>query len=119
MKGPPSSNGAELQAAARAIRIAKQRGKPALCIVTDSEVVCTAGELYKQRSNSNWRRYDEYKQQSMKIGDRNNFELLEIAMNDYKNVEFKHVPGHSGNQHNMEANRLAREGAKLYRPGYY
>lgn len=121
VKGPPTSTAAELQAAARAINIAGQRGISNLRVFTDSQTVCTAMEHMPDRRDNNWQKFNTFKKQWESIDDRNNFELLESAIKKYPTmkVEFVHVRGHSGNQHNMEAHLLAKEGAKQYHTGYY
>lgn len=122
VKGPPTNTAAELQAAARAISDAGKVGTKSLRVFTDSETVRTAKDIIQKRKENSYQKYNEHKNQWKRAsGDRPNFELLENAIERYPtmNVEFVHVRGHSGNQHNMGADRLAKEGAKQYRTGYY
>lgn len=120
VKGPPTSSAAELQAAARAIEIAAKRGISNLCMYTDSETVRNAMRLIPDRREDNWQRFNEYKNQWERVGDRNNFELLESTIKKYPNVkvEFEHVRRYSHNLHNEQAHFYAKEGAKQFRNIY-
>lgn len=105
MKGPPSSTGAEIQAAVRAIKIAEEKGYSGIRIFTDSETVRTAKDRIAQNQTL--------------ASSRNDVQQLEAALRRYPNVEIIHVPGHGTNPNNQEANRLARGGANMYRTGHY
>lgn len=63
-----------------------------------------------------WRENGYVKSDGNRVVNREDFQGLDRAIrgNPHMEVEFKHVPAHSGHPYNDEADRLAKEGAKRY-----
>ncbi|GAB0092784.1 Ribonuclease H1 [Sergentomyia squamirostris] len=105
--GPPTNNRGEIQAATRAIQIAKQHGETKLRINTDSDFLIKGAQQYVPKWQQNgWRTAD-----GQPVKNRDDFQRLAAEMDGTIDVKFRHVPGHSGDYGNEQADRLAREGA--------
>lgn len=114
--GPATNNRGEIQGARQAIRGAGRAGVTDLRINTDSDFVKKSIESYIPR----WKQNNFIKSNGERVVNEQDFRALDREMNNYPNmnVEFRHVPGHSGNQGNECADRLAKEGARQYNNGY-
>lgn len=113
VRGRPTNNVAEIEAATRAIEIAQTHKVYQLKIRTDSQFVIDAYNKYMHNWVQNeWRLAD-----GSPVQNAEEFKALHQASRYNVNMEvkFEHVPGHSGDIHNMEADRLAKKGAALYR----
>lgn len=111
-----TNSSAEIQAATRAINDAGRMGYDNIRVNTDSDFVRKAAtEWMPTWKENNWN-----KSNGQPVVNRQDFQNLDRAMrnNPKVNVQFHHVPGHSGNPGNEAADRLAKEGAKQYRGGY-
>lgn len=112
-KKKATNNVAEIQSAYIAIAFAKQLGVKKLCINTDSKLVFDAATyLIDEWKENDW--LSLYTGQP--IVDRPYFQRLKKAISENPDItiKFKHLLGHSGNQHHNEADHLARKGAELH-----
>ena len=103
---PVNNQRAELEAANDAMQRARDNGVDKLTVYSDSKYVVDGSNSWSK----NWEQ-NGYKTASG--GDVKHQDLWR-EMQDHKrhmDVEIKHVPGHSGNEHNDKADRLANEGA--------
>lgn len=113
VRGRPTNNVAEIEAATRAIEIAQAHNVYQLIVRTDSQFVIDAYTKYMSNWVQNgWRLAD-----GSPVQNAEEFKALHYAIRRNVNMEvkFQHVPGHSGDQWNMEADRLAKMGAARYR----
>ncbi|XP_037778059.1 ribonuclease H1-like [Penaeus monodon] len=110
VRGRPTNNTAEIQAATYALELAHASGFDKVAIHTDSQFMinCMTSWLKSWKRN-NWKKKD---------GEpvKNKEDLMDLdKASEGLMVKWVHVKGHSGNVGNEEADRLAREGAKLYK----
>ncbi|XP_043242967.1 ribonuclease H1-like isoform X1 [Amphibalanus amphitrite] len=105
---PATNNSAELQAAGRALRLARQAGFSRVLVHTDSRFVieCATRWLRVWRKNG-WRLAG-----GGPVKNRAQLEQLARAMDDVT-VKWNHVRGHSGDGGNAAADRLAVAAAQL------
>ncbi|XP_039282110.1 ribonuclease H1 isoform X2 [Nilaparvata lugens] len=110
VRGRPTNNNAEIQAATEAIRQASKAGVRRLHIFTDSQFLinCITGWIYK------WKRNDWVTADGKPV--KNKIELVELdqciqTMMD--SVMWTHVKGHAGDVGNTQADLLARLGAEM------
>ncbi|BES93577.1 RnaseH [Nesidiocoris tenuis] len=110
VKGAPTNNTAEIQAARIAITQAASAGIKNLAIHTDSKFVidCITKWIHRWKKNG-WK---------LSTGGpvKNKVELLKLdeAIQSLDSVQWIHVRGHCGNLGNEMADRLARDGAEKY-----
>lgn len=116
-KGRPTNNIAEIEAAIHAINLAAEKGIERLTIRTDSRFLVTAYYHYfKFWVPNGWT-----KANGDPVKNTPQFKALLTAVrchSEYMRVQFKHIRGHSGDQFNEEADRLAKIGVKKYRMEY-
>lgn len=111
VKGPPTNNTAEIQAARIAINQAVKADVKRLTINTDSKFVinCITQWIHKWKKN-NWTLTNggpvKNKEELIKLDD---------AVKTLEVVKWNYVAGHNGNVGNEQADRLARSGAQQYR----
>lgn len=103
-------------AAIKAIEIALMYGYKRLTIKSDSKyVIMGATEYYKKWQNRGWKNA-----KGQPVANQEEWKsLLELMLDNRILVQYSHVPGHSGNYGNEEANRLAIEGAIMARDAYF
>ncbi|XP_055716327.1 ribonuclease H1-like [Phlebotomus papatasi] len=107
--GAPTNTIAEIQAARRAIEIAKRNGVRKLRIYCDSLQVIEAVKLWIPNWKMNgWRTTDGHE-----VINKKDYMDLDQALDGTIAVELKHVAAHSGDYGNNQADRLARKGAEL------
>lgn len=102
----------EIQAAIRAIKDCGVEDIDRLCIKTDSRFLVDSVNKWLNR----WRRNGFCKANGEPLANKEDFKELSDVLNKNKHmmIKFEHVPGHCGEPHNEQADRLAREGAELY-----
>lgn len=110
VNGRPTNNVAEIEAATHAIEIAQEYGIGEFLIRTDSQFLIDA--YYKYMDNwvqNGWRLYD-----GRPVKNAEQFKELDrvIRRDPHMELEFEFVRGHSGDEYNMEADRLAKMGAR-------
>lgn len=118
VRGRPTNNVAEIEAVTHAVDIAGKNGvRGDLQVRTDSRFVVDSHDKYMPRWKQNgWRFID-----GGPVKNTEQFQALDSAIrnNPQLNVQLKHVRGHAGDRYNIEADRLARNGAAKYRQSHY
>lgn len=110
--GKPTNNRAEIHAAKRAIEQAAHYGFDALVIKTDSKYLKYA----MTRWIFGWKKYKWWKRNGGRVKNRRDFQALDsVIWKTGMNVWWSYVPAHSGIYGNDQADRLARDGVKMYR----
>ncbi|GAB0092782.1 Ribonuclease H1 [Sergentomyia squamirostris] len=105
--GPPTNNRGEIQAAWRAIQVAKQHGETKLRINTDSDFLIKSIEKYMPKWKLNgWKTAN-----GQKVKNKDDFLRLDAELDGTIDVKWKHVRGHKGIYGNEQADLLARQGA--------
>lgn len=111
VEGRATNNAGEIQGAIHAIKDCIRERVKYLRINTDSEFLCNAVDKWLPR----WERNGFCKANGEPLANKYDFmELSELLDTSSMQIEFIHVSGHSGDQYNDEADRLAREGAHQY-----
>lgn len=112
VEGRATNNAGEIQGATRAIRDCGDSGIPRLCINTDSDFLRVSVE----KRMFFWRQNGFRKVNGEPLANQDDFIELSNAMDENSNmdIQFHHVPAHSGNKYNDEADRLAKIGASYY-----
>uniref|UniRef100_A0A0A9YCY3 Ribonuclease H1 n=1 Tax=Lygus hesperus TaxID=30085 RepID=A0A0A9YCY3_LYGHE len=110
VKGPPTNNTAEIQAARVAITQAAKAGIKRLSIHTDSKFVIDSITKWIHR----WKKNDWKLKSGGPVKNRTEFVKLDDAIQLVEVVEWVYVRGHMGNVGNEKADMLAREGASQY-----
>ncbi|OQV15745.1 putative Ribonuclease H1 [Hypsibius exemplaris] len=111
LPGRPTNNRAEIHAAVKAIRQAKEMGKSKIIIHTDSQFVVNSVQLWiPSWIQNNWKLAG-----GGQVVNRADFEVLLEVMNGIE-VDWIHVRGHQGVWGNEEADRLANEGSLMELP---
>uniref|UniRef100_A0A0V0GC64 Ribonuclease H1 n=1 Tax=Triatoma dimidiata TaxID=72491 RepID=A0A0V0GC64_TRIDM len=111
VKGPPTNNTAEIQAARIAITQAYRAGVTKLSVHTDSQFLinCITQWIYKWKKN-------EWKLTSGgPVKNKDELVKLDAAIQSVEAVEWIHVQGHNGILGNEMADSLARQGASQYK----
>ncbi|XP_018320420.1 ribonuclease H1 isoform X2 [Agrilus planipennis] len=112
VKGRPTNNTAEIQACIRAIEKAHSNGIKKLLIKTDSQfVINSMTKWIKRWKQNNWKLST-----GGDVKNKTDFVKLDTLINLLDDVQWEYVAGHAGNEGNEEADRLARNGATLYKP---
>lgn len=112
--GPRATNNvAEIQAMSKAVEQARGAGLPKLRIFSDSGFGINCATKWM----GGWKRNGWLKSDGQEAKCRADLEVLDghLVRGDVE-VNFVHVRGHSGNEGNEMADRLAVQGAKQYRP---
>ena len=112
--GRPTNNCAEIEAAIAAVYAARAAGVSRLCINTDSQfMIDCVTKWMKSWKKNGWKT-------SLKEDVKNKEELLKLdrllSEDSSISVQWNHVRGHRGIEGNEEADKLARAGAKEYKP---
>jgi ribonuclease HI len=111
VKGPPTNNNAEIQAARIAVTQARSAGIKKICVYTDSKFLinCITQWIHKWKKNK-W-------QLSTGGEVKNKEELikLDIAIQGLEFVQWEYVAGHRGIEGNEMADKLARKGAEMFK----
>ncbi|KAK9511650.1 hypothetical protein O3M35_000272 [Rhynocoris fuscipes] len=111
VKGPPTNNTAEIQAARLAITQAYRAGIKKLTVYTDSQFLinCITQWIHKWKKN-------EWKLASGgPVKNKDELVKLDNAIQSIEAVEWIHVRGHNGVFGNEMADSLARNGAEQYK----
>ncbi|KAM4043195.1 ribonuclease H1-like isoform 1-T1 [Anomaloglossus baeobatrachus] len=107
MEGRPTNQRAELQAARRAVEQARDNNITRLTLHTDSEYTVKGMTEWMPRWKENgWKTYS-----GGDVANKAEFQKLD-SLCDGIDVNWKHVPGHRGNEGNEVADYLARSGAR-------
>ncbi|XP_066445346.1 ribonuclease H1-like [Eleutherodactylus coqui] len=107
LEGRSTNQRAEIEAASKAVEQARANNIPRVRIHTDSEYTVRGMTEWMPRWKENgWKTYD-----GGDVVNKSAFQKLD-RLCDGMDVEFKHVPGHSGNMGNEMADQLARSGAR-------
>lgn len=101
-RGNITNIAAEAQAAEKAIDIANKKSIKKLIIVTDSEMLVNF-----EVNRVKWEK-EGWKDKDLEAVDQ------KIKEYSYMDIKFEHVRGHSGDPYNTEADRLAKNGARLF-----
>lgn len=108
LRGPQTNNQAEITAALVACSIANRRNYDTLEVRTDSKLVVNAMNNWIHNWKSNgWRGSN-----GREVRNQDAWMRLDNAVQRLDRVKFTHVPGHSGNYGNEQANNLAMQGCK-------
>ncbi|XP_063709462.1 ribonuclease H1 [Culicoides brevitarsis] len=110
--GRPTNNSGEIQAIILAIQLAKANSIKKLQINTDSMYVINAVTQWMPA----WKRKNWKKTGGGELKNLEDFQKLDKELNSNEiQVRWNHVAGHAGIQGNEGADKLAREGAQMYR----
>lgn len=116
MTGLPKNNCVEIQAAKRAIEQAACYGIDALCVNTESKFLINA----MTRWIFGWKKYNWMRKDGSQVENERDFRALEkVKRKSGMQVMWSYVPKRSKDYGNYEADRLAREGAEMYRELYH
>lgn len=88
-----------------------------LRIVTDSRfLISSVCEWMPQWKRNGWCRNN-----GGKLANEKDFRFLDWALkrNSDMDIEFEHVPSHTGNRYNDLADRLAKKGASIYYDNHF
>ncbi|KAF6205528.1 hypothetical protein GE061_019701 [Apolygus lucorum] len=110
VKGPPTNNTAEIQAARVAITQAAKAGIKRLSVHTDSKFVIDSITKWIHR----WKKNDWKLSTGGNVKNKTELVKLDDAIQLVEIVEWVHVRGHMGVVGNEKADFLAREGASQY-----
>uniref|UniRef100_H3CZE8 Ribonuclease H1 n=1 Tax=Tetraodon nigroviridis TaxID=99883 RepID=H3CZE8_TETNG len=106
LPGRQTNQRAEIQAACRALELAKEQNIKKLVLYTDSKFTINGVTCWvKNWKLNNWRL-----KSGGSVTNKEDFEKLE-RLNAGLDVVWMHVPGHAGYHGNEQADRLSREGA--------
>nr|XP_034965797.1 ribonuclease H1 isoform X2 [Zootoca vivipara] len=106
LPGRQTNQRAEIQAACKAIEQAKSRNINKLAIYTDSKFTIEGMTSWVK----NWKKNDWKTYKGTDVTNREDFERLD-KLSEGMDIQWKHVPGHSGFAGNEAADRLAKKGA--------
>ncbi|XP_063228766.1 uncharacterized protein LOC134534313 [Bacillus rossius redtenbacheri] len=110
VRGRPTNNTAEIQAAQYAAELARGAGVRKLCINTDSMFLINSMTLWLDK----WKRNKWQLSGGGPVKNKESFEALEAALRGLS-VKWNHVRGHAGILGNEMADSLARSGALRYK----
>lgn len=106
--GTQTNNSAEIHAAIRALKQAKEKGVTELTVKSDSQYFVDAASSWI----AGWKKNDwKKKSTGEEIKNKDEFIDLDKAM-DGLNVTWVHVPSKAGDEGNAAAEQLAKQGAK-------
>ncbi|XP_038161288.1 ribonuclease H1 [Cyprinodon tularosa] len=106
LHGRQTNQRAEIQAACRALELAKQNHIQKLVLYTDSKFTINGVTSWVK----NWKLNGWRLKSGGEITNKQDFMKLDL-LNSELQVVWLHIPGHSGYRGNEEADRLSREGA--------
>lgn len=118
VRGRATNNAAEIQAATWAINEAIDLGIDQLRLYTDSEFLVNAVHYRLD----DWKKNRWYRSNGKQLANKWDFIYLDRAMENSNMdilVDFVHITGHSGNAYNEFADKLAKNGAKIYKRTQY
>lgn len=110
IKGRATNNNAEIQAATCALELARSAGFDKIAVHTDSQFMIDCAASWMK----NWKKKGWVKSDGQPVKNKEELIDLDAAMADLA-VKWVHVKGHAGHEGNEEADKLARQGAKLYK----
>ncbi|XP_042232543.1 ribonuclease H1-like isoform X2 [Homarus americanus] len=110
VKGRATNNTAEIQAASFALELAKASGFSKVSIHTDSQFMINCMTSWLK----NWKKKNWVKSDGEPVKNKEDLIALDAASEDLA-VKWVHVKGHAGHEGNEIADKLARQGAKLYK----
>lgn len=111
VEGRPTNNSGEIQAIILAIQISKEHGIQKLMINTDSMYVIQAVTQWMPA----WKKKQWKKTGGGELKNLEDFQKLDKELTKDITVRWNHVAGHAGIQGNENADKLAREGAQMFR----
>nr|XP_028578297.1 ribonuclease H1 isoform X4 [Podarcis muralis] len=106
LPGRQTNQRAEIHAACKAIEQAKSQNINKLAIYTDSKFTIEGMTSWVK----NWKKNDWKTYKGTDVTNREDFERL-ANLSEGMDIQWKHVPGHSGFAGNEAADRLAKKGA--------
>lgn len=109
--GRVTNNAGEIQAAIHAIQIAKDLGITKLCLSTDSQFLINAATAWI----AIWKQKVWKLRNGGEVKNKEDFQILDKLLDKSIEVKWNYVKGHKGIIGNERADRLARQGAALYR----
>ncbi|XP_045116833.1 ribonuclease H1-like isoform X2 [Portunus trituberculatus] len=110
IKGRPTNNNAEIQAATCALELAKSAGFSKVAVHTDSQFMIDCASSWMK----NWKKKGWVKSDGQPVKNKEELMVLDSAMDDLA-VKWVHVKAHAGHEGNEEADKLARQGGKQYK----
>lgn len=111
VKGRPTNNSGEIQAAILALQLVKKHDIQKLQINTDSMYLIQAVTSWMPT----WKKKKWQKTQGGELKNLVDFQELDKHLTPNIEVRWNHVAGHAGIIGNEKADKLAREGAQMYR----
>lgn len=109
--GRVTNNSGEIQASIHAIRLAKDLGIKKLCLSTDSQFLINSATSWIK----NWKRKGWKLKSGDPVKNQEDFAILDQLLDGSVDIKWNYVKGHKGIVGNEKADRLAREGAALYK----
>ncbi|XP_066987586.1 ribonuclease H1-like isoform X2 [Macrobrachium rosenbergii] len=110
VRGKATNNMAEIQAATYAVELAQASGFKKVAVHTDSQFMINCMTSWLK----GWKKKNWVKSDGEPVKNKDELIALDKAC-DGLSVKWVHVKGHDGHEGNEEADRLARQGAKLYK----
>ncbi|CAI5445767.1 unnamed protein product [Caenorhabditis angaria] len=108
VEGRQTNNRAELVAIRNALESSHSRNYDRVVVRTDSDLACRTMNDYVHK----WDRNGYTTSQGTPVANQDVIRQINGLKNDFKEVVFQHVPGHSGHAGNERADQLARQGAR-------
>lgn len=110
VKGRATNNTAEIQAATYALELSKASGFSKVAVHTDSQFMINCMTSWLK----NWKKKNWVKSDGEPVKNKEDLITLDAATEGLA-VKWVHVKGHIGHEGNEMADKLARQGAKLYK----
>ncbi|XP_055374371.1 ribonuclease H1 [Condylostylus longicornis] len=112
VSGRPTNNVGEIQASIYAVKLALDLGIEKLCISTDSQfLINSITQWVKGWKKNGWRKKD-----GTMVKNSEDFKELNALLEKNKiEIKWNYVKGHEGIIGNEKADKLARQGAQMYR----
>ncbi|XP_053634770.2 ribonuclease H1 [Cherax quadricarinatus] len=110
VKGKATNNTAEIQAATYALELTKASGFSKVAVHTDSQFMINCMTSWLK----NWKKKNWVKSDGEPVKNKEDLITLDAASEGLA-VKWVHVKGHDGLEGNEMADKLARQGAKLYK----
>ncbi|XP_068208907.1 ribonuclease H1-like isoform X1 [Palaemon carinicauda] len=110
VRGKATNNMAEIQAATYAVELAQASGFKKVAVHTDSQFMINCMTSWLK----GWKKKNWVKSDGEPVKNKDELIALDKACEGIA-VKWVHVKGHDGHEGNEEADRLARQGAKLYK----